>query len=94
MCVGCGENKKYLYYGEIVLLVNLNDIVFGVWDVYLVNVYELVVNVEVLKEKDINFVKDELEKIVLMKVVFDYNYVSCLDGDNVKDCKNCWDMME
>lgn len=25
---------------------------------------------------------------------FDHNYASRLDGDNVKDCKNRWDMME
>ena len=77
MRVGRGENKKYLHYGEIVPLANLNDIVFGAWD-----------------EKDINPVKDELEKIVPMKAAFDHNYASRLDGDNVKDCKNRWDMME
>ena len=29
-----------------------------------------------------------------MKAAFDHNYASRLDGDNVKDCKNRWDMME
>ena len=86
--------KKYLHYGEIVPLANLNDIVFGAWDVYPANAYESAVNAEVLKEKDINPVKDELEKIVPMKAAFDHNYASRLDGDNVKDCKNRWDMME
>ena len=94
MRVGRGENKKYLHYGEIVPLANLNDIVFGAWDVYPANAYESAVNAEVLKEKDINPVKDELEKIVPMKAAFDHNYASRLDGDNVKDCKNRWDMME
>ena len=54
MRVGRGENKKYLHYGEIVPLANLNDIVFGAWDVYPANAYESAVNAEVLKEKDIN----------------------------------------
>ena len=94
MRVGRGENKKYLHYGEIVPLANLNDIVFGAWDVYPANAYESAVNAEVLQEKDINPVKDELEKIVPMKAAFDHNYASRLDGDNVKDCKNRWDMME
>ena len=94
MRVGRGENKKYLHYGEIVPLANLNDIVFGAWDVYPANAYESAINAEVLKEKDINPVKDELEKIVPMKAAFDHNYASRLDGDNVKDCKNRWDMME
>ena len=35
-----------------------------------------------------------MEKIVPMKAAFDHNYASRLDGDNVKDCKNRWDMME
>lgn len=67
MRVGRGENKKYLHYGEIVPLASLNDIVFGAWDVYPANAYESAVNAEVLQEKDINPVKDELEKIVPMK---------------------------
>lgn len=94
MRVGRGENKQYKHYGEIVPLANLNDIVFGAWDVYPANAYESAINAEVLKEKDINPVKDELEKIVPMKAAFDHNYASRLDGDNVKDCKNRWDMME
>ena len=73
MRVGRGENKKYLHYGEIVPLANLNDIVFGAWDVYPANAYESAVNAEVLKEKDINPVKDELEKIVPMKAAFDHD---------------------
>ena len=81
-------------YGEIVPLASLNDIVFGAWDVYPANAYESAVNAEVLQEKDINPVKDELEKIVPMKAAFDHNYASRLDGNNVKDCKNRWDMVE
>lgn len=66
-CVLAVERIKVLHYGEIVPLANLNDIVFGAWDVYPANAYESAVNAEVLKEKDINPVKDELEKIVPMK---------------------------
>ena len=72
MRVGEGENKKYLKYNEIVPLADLNDIVFGAWDVYPANAYESAMNCEVLKEKDINPVKDELEKIVPMKAAFDH----------------------
>lgn len=92
--VGRGAEKKYLHYKDIVPIADLNDIVFGAWDVYPANAYESAINCEVLKEKDINPVKDELVKIVPMKAAFDKNYASRLDGDNVKDCKNRWDMME
>ena len=94
MRVGRGENKKYLHYGEIVPLANLNDIVFGAWDVYPANAYESAINAEVLKERDIKPVKDELEQIVPMKAAFDKKFASRLDGNNVKECKNRWDMME
>ena len=70
MRVGRGENKKYLHYGEIVPLATLDDIVFGAWDVYPANAYESAVNAEVLQEKDILPVKEELEKIVPMKAPF------------------------
>ena len=92
--VGRGKDKKYLHYGEIVPLADLNDIVFGAWDVYPANAYESAINAEVLKEKDINPVADELKAIKPMKAAFDHNYAKRLDGDNVKQCKDRWDMVE
>ena len=92
--VGRGEDKKYLHYKDIVPLADLNDIVFGAWDVYPVNAYESAINAEVLKEKDINPVKEELEAIKPLKAAFDHNYAKRLDGDNVKQVKDRWDMTE
>lgn len=92
--VGRGADKKYLKYNEIVPLADLNDIVFAAWDVYPVNAYESAINAEVLREKDINPVKAELEKIVAMPAAFDKNYAKRLDGTNVKNCKDRWDMVE
>ncbi len=92
--VGKGENKKYLHYGEIVSLTDLNDIVFGTWDVYPQNAFQSAMYAEVLKEKDILPVRDELEKIVPMQAAFDKNFAKRLDGDNVKDCKTRWEMVE
>ena len=92
--VGQGEDKKYLQYKDIVPLADLNDIVFAAWDVYPANAFESAINAEVLKEKDILPVKDELEKIVPLKAAFDHNYAARLDGDNVKTVKDRWDMTE
>lgn len=94
MRVSEGADKKYLKYNQIVPLADLNDIVFGAWDVYPANAFESAVNCEVLKAKDILPVKDELEKIVPMKAAFDHNYAKRLDGDNVKTCTSRWDMTE
>ena len=89
-----GADKKYLSYSEIVPMAQLNDIVFGAWDVYPANAFQSAMYAEVLKEKDILPVKDELEKIVPMKAAFDKNFAKRLDGDNVKQCKDRWDMVE
>ncbi len=92
--VGRGDNKKYLSYNDIVPLARLEDIEFAVWDVYPQNAYKAAMYAEVLNEKDINPVRDELEKIVPMKAAFDKNYAKRIDGDNVKDCKTRREMAE
>lgn len=92
--VGRGADKKYLHYGDIVPLAKLEDIVFGAWDVYPQNAYRAAVYAEVLQEKDIHPVRDELEKIVPMKAAFDKNFAKRLDGDHVKDVKTRWEMVE
>ena len=92
--VGKGADKKYLHYKDIVPMADLNDIVFGAWDVYPANAYQSAIYAEVLQEKDIEPVKDELEKIVPMKAAFDKNYAKRLDGDNVMGDKTRWEMAE
>ena len=92
--VGRGDEKKYLKYSEIVPLASLDDVVFGCWDVYPQNAYQSAVYAEVLKREDVDAVRDELEQIIPMKAAFDRNYAKRLDGDNVKDCKTRWEMVE
>ena len=92
--VGKGEEKRYLHYGDIVPLASLDDIVFGTWDVYPQDAYRAAMYAEVLQEKDIAPVRDELEKIVPMAAAFDKNYARRIDGDNVKHCATRWDMVE
>lgn len=92
--VGKGDEKKYLSYSEIVPMAKLEDIVFGTWDVYPANAFDAAVNADVLKAKDIIPVQDELKEIVPMPAAFDKNFAKRLDGNNVKDCKDRWDMVE
>jgi myo-inositol-1-phosphate synthase len=94
MRVGRGTDAKYLHYADIVPLAKLDDIVFGCWDVYPQNAYQAAMYAEVLKEKDINPVRDELEQIVPMPAAFDKNYAKRLDGDNVKQNLTRWQMVE
>ncbi|MBR1882337.1 MAG: inositol-3-phosphate synthase [Muribaculaceae bacterium] len=90
--VGRGADKKYLPLKDIVSMPSLDDIVFAAWDVYPVNAYESAMQAEVLKEKDIEPVKDELLAIKPMKAAFDKKYANRLDGNNVKQCADRWDM--
>ena len=99
MRVGKGAEKQYLHYGDIVPLANLDDIVFGTWDVYPQNAYQAAMYAQVLQEKDIDPVRHELEKIIPMKAAFDKDFAKRLDGSNVmtnKDGKmpTRWEMME
>ena len=92
--VGRGAEKKYLHYKDIVPLASLDDIVFGAWDVFPANAYESAINAEVLKEKDIEPVKDELIAIKPMKAAFDHNYAKRLNGDNIMGDITRWEMTE
>lgn len=92
--VGRGENKKYLHYSDIISLASLDDLVFGSWDVYPENAYESTLHAQVLNERDIEPVAEELKAIVPLKAAFDRNFASRLDGTNVKGCSTRWEMVE
>ena len=92
--IGRGNNKQYKHYGEIVPLASLDDIVFGSWDAYPENAYESAINAEVLRDRDINPVKDELEKIVPMKAAFDHDYAKRIEGKNIMENASRKQMVE
>jgi len=79
---------------EFVPLVDLNDIVFGGWDIFEDNCYEAAKHAGVLEEKLLEQVKDELAAIKPMPAVFDRQYVKRLDGPNVKKGKNKKDLAD
>jgi myo-inositol-1-phosphate synthase len=69
---------------DFVPIADLNDIVFGGWDVYTDNVYESAMNAKVLETGLLNSVKAELEKVVPMTAAFDRNYAKNLTATHVK----------
>src|SRR6478752_7150062 len=77
---------------EFVPLAELNDIVFGGWDIFEDNCYEAAKHAGVLEEKLLDQVKGELAAIKPMPAVFDRQYVKRLDGPNVKKGKNKKDL--
>lgn len=69
---------------DFVPLADLQDIVFGGWDVYSDNMFEAAAKAKVIEPMLLHAVKPELEAIQPMKAVFDKSYVSNLDGDHIK----------
>jgi myo-inositol-1-phosphate synthase len=69
---------------DFVPLANLDDIVFGGWDIYKDNAYEAASSAGVLDQQLLDELKPELSAIIPMKAVFDKKFVHILDGENVK----------
>src|SRR5688500_9113114 len=73
---------------EFVPLADLNDIVFGGWDIFEEDCYAAARTAGVLDADQLEKVCGELEAIKPMPAVFDQRYVKRLDGPNVKKGKN------
>ncbi len=85
--VGKGDDAAYKSIPEIVSMPSLDDVVLGAWDIIPDNAFESSMKAEVLRDRDIYPVKEELEKIIPMKGVYDPDYVKALDGTWTKDTK-------
>lgn len=77
---------------DFVPLADLNDIVFGGWDIFEDNCYEAARTAGVLDDRLLEQIRPELEAIKPWKAVFDRQYVKRLDGPNVKKGKDKMDL--
>src|SRR2546421_1116976 len=73
---------------DFVPLPNLNDLVFGAWDIFPDSAYDAAMHAGVLENDLLTKLKKQLQKIKPMKAVFDQSYVKRLSGTNVKSGKN------
>lgn len=92
--LGKRTENRYPLIKDFVPLADLNDIVFGGWDVYEDNVYEAATNAKVLEPNLLEKIKPELEAIKPLKAVFDANYVKNLDGIHIKKESTKWDLAQ
>lgn len=86
------DGKEHLIK-DIVPIADLKNIKFGGWDIFEDNAYDAAMYAEVLKEKDLNKVKDELIEIKPMPAVFDHNFAKRLNGTYIKKAETRWDMV-
>jgi myo-inositol-1-phosphate synthase len=79
---------------EFVPLAQLNDIVFGGWDVFPDDAYVAAAKAGVLDAKDLAKAQKFLKNIKPMKAAFDQNYVKNLQGTHVKKGKTKFDLAD
>ena len=92
--IGNRAENKFPFLKDFVPLADLNNLVFGGWDIRNESCYESAKYAEVLNDKNLNDVADELKKIKPMPAVFQRHYVKRLEGDWIKSGKNKYELME
>jgi myo-inositol-1-phosphate synthase len=92
--LGKRTDKRVPAIKDFVPLANIEDLVFGGWDIYNDNCFQSASNAGVLEKGLLEAVRPEIEKIVPWKAVFSQDYVKRLQGPNVKSGKNKMELAE
>src|SRR5712671_5968461 len=79
---------------DFIKLANLDDLVFGGWDIRDENCYDSAVHAGVLTGEHLEGLKKELQALKPMKAVVDQYYVKRLNGTHVKKGKTKYELME
>ena len=79
---------------DFVPLADLNDIVFGAWDIFTDNAFDAAMNAGVLDKDLLNQVSEQLASLKPMPAVFEQNFVKRLHGENVKSGKTKMELAE
>ena len=85
--LGKRTEKREVDIKDFVPLANLDDLVFGGWDIFEDNCYEAAVKAGVIDVNLLDQVKPELSSIKPMKAVFEKKFVKKLDGTYIKSAK-------
>ena len=91
--VGRGDAKQYKKIKDIVPVAPMQSLEFAAWDIFEENAYQAALHADVLKQRDIDPVRKELEAIKPFTAAFDKNFVTRLQGDNVKQGTR-WELVE
>jgi len=79
---------------DFVPLADLNDVVFGAWDIFNDSAYDAALHAGVLEKALVEDLREQLESLKPMPAVFSPNYVKRLNGTNVKTGKNKMELAE
>jgi myo-inositol-1-phosphate synthase len=78
------QPEKDVRLKDALPLASVEELVFGGWDVFSDNAYEVAKKAGVLEDRLLDKVRPELEALVPMPAVFDAKYVARLNGTHVK----------
>ena len=92
--LGKRTDKRSPFIHDFLPLANLDQLVFGGWDLFADSAYESAKHAEVLKPEHIELVREELQAIKPMTAVFYPEYVKRLHGTNIKSAPTKADMVE
>ncbi len=89
--LGKRTDKRIPMIKDFIELADLNDLMFGGWDIFTDDVYRSALNAGVLDKELLDNVKEDIAPITPWKAVFDQNYVRKLHGENVKKADTKYD---
>ena len=92
--IGKRNEKNFPYIKDFANLQDVNGLVFGGWDIRNENGYEAAKYANVLSDKDLENVREDLEQLRPFPAVFDNFYVKRLNGDWIKQGENKYELME
>jgi myo-inositol-1-phosphate synthase len=92
--LGKRTDKQSPAIKDFVPLADLDDLVFGGWDLFKDNSYEAALKAGVLERTLLEQVRDFLTEIRPMPAVFEQRFVKLLHGEHVKKGKNKMDLAE
>ncbi|HQU82509.1 MAG TPA: inositol-3-phosphate synthase [Pyrinomonadaceae bacterium] len=87
------ENRSPLIK-DFAPLADLNDVVFGAWDIFPESAYEAALHAGVLEKALVEDLREQLDSLKPMPAVFSHNYVKRLNGTNIKEGKNKMELAE
>jgi len=92
--LGKRTEEKSPLIRDLVGMPSLDDLVFGGWDLFPANALEAAREADVLSEKHLDAIADELAAIEPMKAVFFPEFVKRLRGEHVKTGDNKMELAE
>ena len=92
--LGKRTDKRAPAIKDFVPLAELDDLVFGGWDLFTDNCYEAALKAGVLDRSLLDQLKDSLEAVRPMPAVFEQKFVKNLSGENVKKGRTKMDLAE